>query len=83
MKCKISYCNLNPDPSLLENDSVKWLYQPQIKEQPNKSAKSGSLGADKPLVGQTDTQLDLQMIGSCNNSLNRSMRNGRTSQLYL
>lgn len=39
-----------------QNYLLKLLYQSQMKEQPS---KSGSFGADKPLVGQTDVQLDL------------------------
>lgn len=37
--------------------------------------KSGSFGADKPLVGQTDVQLDLYTTGS--------WRNGRIYHFYL
>lgn len=61
--CKISHCNLNLDSLLPENDFVKWLYQSQMKEQPSKSAKSGSFGADKPLVGQTDVNLTFRWLG--------------------
>ena len=71
---------LNSGPAILENDLVKWPYQPQIKDS---HANQWSLAALVLTDSWWVTLICNLIFRWLLNSLSRSMRNESTSQFYL